>query len=99
MASLADSNISVACSSVISPYDGDGYLDVEVECNVDIRYKGREFFSWSHDSDYDDENHSLYSSGSESADITFYFRFSSYKEVIRVKVDSATCEIESVSHY
>ena len=73
------------------------YLDVEVECKVEIRYTGPAIYSWRSDSSSQDESHSLYAHGSESDSFTFDFSFSSYNEVTQVKVDSANCEIESVN--
>ena len=84
---------------LVTSYEGDGYLDVEVECSAEIEYKGRDFAFWRSDSADDDESHNLYALGSDSGDVTLDFSFSSYKEVIRVKLDSAECEIESVNHY
>lgn len=77
-------------------YEGDDYLDVDVECEVEIKYKKRDGYSWSYDSDSESQNHSLYSYGSESGDMDFDSTFSSYKEVISVKIDSIDCEINSV---
>ena len=77
-------------------YEGDDYLDVDVECEVEIKYKKRDGYSWSTDSDSESESHSLYSYGSDSGDMDFDFMFSSYKEVINVKINSVECEIDSV---
>ena len=52
-----------------------------------------------HLSDSDDENHNLYSHGSDSGDMSFDFSFSSYNEVINVEIDSVECEINSVFKY
>ncbi len=84
---------------VLTDYEGDGYLEVEVECTVDIQYKRRDYYSWSSDSDNDDENHSLYSNNSDSGDMSFDFSFSSYEEVTSVKIDSVECEIDDVYQY
>lgn len=85
--------------SVSSDYEGDDYLDVDVECEVEIKYKKRDGYSWSYDSGSESKNHSLYSYGSESGDMDFDFTFSSYKEVVNVKIDSVECEVNSVYKY
>ena len=84
---------------VSTNYNGNDYLDTQIECGVDIKYKGRNTYSWKSDSSNDDESHSLYQYGSESGDMNIDFSFSSYKEVTNVKLDSVDCEINSVSHY
>jgi len=78
-------------------YSGGSYLDVEVECNVEIQYKGRETYSTQSDSSSKDESHNLYAHGNESETMRFNFSFSSYKEITSVKISSAKCEIESVN--
>jgi len=77
-------------------YQGGSYLDVEIECTVEIEYKGRQIYSSRSDSSSEDESHTLYAHGSESEAMNFNFSFSSYKEVTSVKISSAECEIESV---
>lgn len=77
-------------------YEGDDYLDVSVECDVEIKYKKRDAYSWSYDSGSESESHSLYSYGSESGGMDFDFTFSSYNEVINVKIESIECEVDSV---
>lgn len=62
-------------------YSGGAYLDVEVECQVEIRYTGPGMYSWRSDSSAEDESHSLYAHGSDSDSFTFDFSFSSYNEV------------------
>jgi hypothetical protein len=78
-------------------YSGGAYLDVEVECKVEISYMGPGMYSWRSDSSSENESHSLHAHGSESDSFTFDFSFSSYNKVTRVKIDSASCEIESVN--
>lgn len=80
-------------------YTGGAYLDVEVECTVEIEYKGRNTYSTQSDSSYDDESHSLYAQGSESETMYFSFSFSSYQEIIGAQLSFAECEIESVDLY
>ena len=81
---------------VETDYPGGSYLDVEVECTVEIEYKGRQTYSTQSDSSSEDESHSLYAHGSDSETMSFSFSFSSYKEITSVKISSAECEIESV---
>lgn len=77
-------------------YRGGSYLDVEVECRVEIEYKGRGTYITQSDSSYRDESYTLYAYGSESDSMSFNFSFSSFSEIISVKISSASCEIESV---
>ena len=84
---------------VQTDYKGGSYIEVEVECTVEIEYKGRQIYTTQSDSSYEDESHSLYAHGSESGAISFNFSFSSFKEITNVKISSAECEIESVDLY
>lgn len=84
---------------VSTDYSGGAYLDVEVECTIEIEYKGRETYSTQSDSASQDESHSLYAHGSDSETMNFNFSFSSYKEITSVKISSAQCEIDSVDLY
>lgn len=77
-------------------YKGGSYLDVEVRCEAEIEYTGRNTYGWSSESEYRDESHSLYAHGSDSNTITLNFSFSAFEEVTNVKIDSVHCEIESV---
>ncbi|MFC1884766.1 hypothetical protein ACFL2O_08340, partial [Thermodesulfobacteriota bacterium] len=83
---------------VETDYKGGSSLDVEVECTVEIEYEGREIYRRS-DSSYESESHSLYAHDSESGTMSFNFSFSSFYEVIKVKITSAECKIESVELY
>ena len=78
-------------------YGGGSYLDVDVECAVEITYTGREMLSPRSDSESNSESHSLYSHGSKSESMSFDFSFSSYNEVTRAKIASAECRIDSVN--
>jgi hypothetical protein len=84
---------------VETDYRGGSYLDVEVECRVEIEYKGRQTYVTQSDSSSKDESHTLYAYGSESDTMHFDFSFSSYSEITRVKISSAKCEIETVDLY
>jgi hypothetical protein len=77
-------------------YSGGSYLDVEVECRVEIEYKGRQTYTTQSDSSRRDESHTLYAYGSDSERMRFNFSFSSYNEITSVKISSAKCKIESV---
>ena len=76
-------------------YAGRSYLDVEIECRVEIDYSGSGIISNS-DSSRKDESHTLYAHDSDTERMTFNFSFSSLSEVSRVRISSARCEIESV---
>lgn len=84
---------------VQTDYKGGSYIEVEVECTVEIEYQGRETYATQSDSSYEDESHSLYAHGSESGTMSFNFSFSSFEEITNVKIGSAECEIESVDIY
>ena len=84
---------------VNTDYGGGAYLDVEVECTVEVEYKGRNTYSTQSDSSRDDESHSLYAHGSDSETLNFNFSFSSYQEIISAKISGAECEIDSVDMY
>jgi hypothetical protein len=77
-------------------YSGGSYLDVEIECTVEIEYRGRQTYSTRSDSGRKDESHTLYAHGSDSERMSFNFSFSFYQEVYSVRISSAKCEIESV---
>lgn len=82
---------------VTTDYSGGSYLDADIECQVDIRYSGPGTYSWRSDSSTQDENHSLYAHGSDSESLTFDFSFSSFNEITQIKIDSVTCEVDSVT--
>ena len=84
---------------VETDYQGGSYLDVEIECRVEIEYKGRNTYITQSDSDYQDESHSLYAYGNESDSMSFNFSFSSFNEITSVKIIWAECEIDSVELY
>ncbi|MCK5722587.1 MAG: hypothetical protein KAI84_08605, partial [Gammaproteobacteria bacterium] len=77
---------------VQTDYKGGSYIEVEVECTVEIEYKGRQTYTTQSDTSYADESHSLYAHGSESGTMNFNFSFSSFKEITNVKISSAECE-------
>ena len=80
-------------------YSGGAYLDVDVECSIEIEYKGRETYSTQTDFASQDESYSLYAHGSDSDAMSFNFSFSSYKEITSVKISSAQCKVDSVYLY
>lgn len=82
--------------TVETDYEGGSYIEVEVECEVEIEYAGRNTYSTQSDSDNDDESYDLYAFESESDSMDFNFSLSAYKEITRVQISSAECEIESV---
>ncbi len=84
---------------VSTDYSGGAYLDVEVECTVEIEYKGRNTYSTQSDSSYEDESHDLYAHDSGRETLTFNFSFGSYQEITSAKISSAVCEIDSVDMY
>jgi len=67
---------------VETDYSGGSYLDVEVECTVEIEYKGRQTYSTQSDSSSKVESHNLYAHGNDSERMRFNFSFSSYKEIL-----------------
>lgn len=81
---------------VSTNYRGGAYLDADIECQVEIKYTGRNLYSWRTASDYQDDSHSLYANESSSESLTFQFSFNSMNEVTQAKIESATCEVDSV---
>jgi hypothetical protein len=97
-------NFYDSCEATISydletNYKGRGYIDVEVECRVEIEYNGRGFYSSRSDSQNKDESSSLYANGSDSETLRFDFSFSSFEQVNRAKIISHRCEIDDVNLY
>ncbi len=84
---------------VSTDYEGDEYLDVDVECSIDIGYKKKESYSWSFNFDSDTESHTLYAYDSDSDEMDFSFIWSTYSKVINVRIESASCKINSVYKY
>jgi len=81
---------------VQADYEGDGFLSVDVECEVEISYTGRQMYMRGSDSGSEDENHSLFAFGSDSNTMTFDFSFMSFNEVSGAQIESASCEISSI---
>ena len=77
-------------------YQGKEYLDVKIECSVEIEYRGREIYSRRSDSSYQVKSYNLYAHGSDYGTMSFDFYFSRYKDVIRAKISSARCEVQSI---
>jgi len=90
-----DCDVSISYN-VETNYQGGSYLDVEVECKVEIEYKGRNTYITQSDSSYEDESHTLYAYERDSETMHFNFSFSSFQEIISVKISSVECKIESV---
>jgi len=84
---------------VTTDYSGDSCLDVEVECSMEIEYKGRQTYTTQTDSASQDASHTLYAHAGDSESIDFNFSFTSYKEITIVTISSAQCEIDSVDLY
>jgi len=82
---------------VTTDYSGGSYLDADIECQIEIRYSERGTYSWRSNTLTQDEDHSLYSYQSDSEFLTFDFLFNSFNEVTQVKIDSASCEVDSVT--
>jgi hypothetical protein len=80
-------------------FKGRGYLDVDVECNVEIEFSGKGILSTRTDSETNDESSSLYANGSESETLQFDFSFSSFEEVNKARIVSHRCEIDEINLY
>ena len=90
--------------TISTDYEGDNYLDVEIECKVEIQLNEQYFDLLGSDFAYDDENHSLYSHGFDSSSMSFDFSFilynlANYDKVTKVKVYSVECEVDSVEQH
>ena len=84
---------------VNTSYSGGAYIDVDIECSVEIEYKGRNSYSMQSDYASDGESHSLYAHGSDDNSIILNFSFSSYREVTSVRISYAKCEVGDVNLY
>ena len=80
---------------VKTDYQGNDYLDVDVECEASISYK-KGSYGTGYESGDDDESHTLYAHGRDSESIEIYFSFSYSYEVYKVSIDDYECEIDSV---
>jgi len=90
-----------ACDASVSyqletDYKGRSYLDVAVECEVEIEYRGQNTYSRRSDSNSDRKSHSLYANDSEHGEFDIDFSFSSYQEITQVKIENVTCKITSI---
>ena len=80
-------------------YKGGTYINTEVECKVDIQYKGTHTYITQSDSGYQSESFDLYANDSRNETMYFNFSFSSFEEITSAEIDTKTCEIESVELY
>ena len=83
--------------NIETDYQGGSYIDADVECRVEIEYRGRGIYSTRSDSGTHDESHSLYAYDRDRERIVFNFSFGHYEEIISVKIASASCSIDSLS--
>ncbi len=93
-----------ACDATINynietDYQGGSYIDADVECRVEIEYRGRGIYSTRSDSGTRDESHSLYAYDSDRERMVFNFTFGHYEEITSVKIASANCSIDSLNLY
>lgn len=84
---------------VTTDYSGGSYLNVDIECEVAIRYQQQGRSSWRSDSMDETGNHGLYAHASDSESLSFDFSFSSSREVTKVQVESVSCEIYDVNFW
>jgi hypothetical protein len=84
---------------VETDYDGDDYIEAEVSCEVEISYRGQQIYAARSDSDSQEQSHDLYASDSESNSMEFEFSFSSFNEVTSARIESAQCQVTSVTAY
>ena len=71
-------------------------MEVQVECKVEIEYRGRQTYFKRSDSMSKDESHTLSAYDRDSETMNFDFSFNVFHEITSVKITSAVCEIESV---
>lgn len=91
------SSCSLSISYQVSTdYKGQSSLDVDVECKASIDTKKRQGFS-GYETAQDDESHTLYATDSDSETVRLSFDFSSFDEVYRASVSTASCEVDDVS--
>lgn len=77
-------------------YGGNASLDVDVECEAEIKYTGSGLVLPGDDSTTQNESHTLYAHDSDTGSMSLNFSFAPLSEVTRVKIDSASCRIDSV---
>ncbi|WP_445000234.1 SH3 domain-containing protein [Halomonas mongoliensis] len=76
-------------------YRGQSSLDVDVYCDAEItQYPVSGMRRNRSESDW--FNHSLYSHGSDWHSMNFSFKFNTFDEIYRVRLNSVTCRIQSV---
>jgi hypothetical protein len=80
-------------------YAGRGYLDVDMECKVEIEYSGRDIIFESSESGRKDSSRDLYANNSTSESMRFNFSFSPFEKPTRVRIQRAACEIDSMDLY
>ncbi len=80
-------------------YKGNSFIEASVECEVEIEYKKRDGYGNSHDSDSESSSITLFSNASERGSMNFDFSFSSYDEVIKVRVVECSCRITDLFLY
>lgn len=90
-----------SCEAVIkyeirTDYKGNSSINTDIKCEGEVSYSGG--YSGS-SSEYKRKSHTLYREGNDSDRVRLDFSFSSYQEVISVKITDARCKIESVSLY
>ncbi|MGI0135130.1 MAG: hypothetical protein ACREBW_09265 [Candidatus Micrarchaeaceae archaeon] len=81
---------------VKTDYRGDSELETDVECDVDIKYGGRNTYFMHPASDSQDDSHDLSSYDDESYSMQIDFSFSTSQEVTVAKITSVSCEITDV---
>ncbi len=77
-------------------YKGTSGLNVDVSCESQINYKGRNTYFRQSGSDYSSENHTLYAHSSERGSAYHSFSFGVFAEVYEVKLEDASCRIDGV---
>ena len=85
--------------NIKTDYQGNSSIAADVECEVEIDYEGKDFYSTRSDSDDSNETHNLYAYDSDSDAMAFNFSFGYHEEVTRVNVASARCSIDNLYLY
>ncbi len=81
---------------ITTDYSGGSYLEVDVGCQVDIKYEERNSYISNTESNNKNESHTLFAYDSYINTMIFNFNFLYYKEVTKVRVSNVSCEIEDI---
>jgi hypothetical protein len=80
-------------------YQGGAYLEADIECEATLSTSGRNTFLSTTDTDSDSKSIDLYANDSETGSIDLSFSLSSFAEITRARVESASCRVRDITLY